>query len=60
MKDNAAKLLGLEDVIIKNVYENEDGFNIELEIPRRTHVCPCCGKETDRVHDYTDTKKSRT
>lgn len=52
MKDNTTKLLGLEDVIIKNVYENEDGFNIELEMPRRTHVCPCCGKETDRIHDY--------
>lgn len=52
MKDNTTKLLGLEDVIVKNVYENEDGCNIEIEQPRRKHVCPCCGNETDKIHDY--------
>lgn len=52
MEDNTAKLLGLEDVIVKNVYENESGCNIEVELPRRTHICPRCGKETDKIHDY--------
>lgn len=52
MKDNTTKLLGLEDVIVKNVYENEDGCNIEIEQPRRKHFCPCCGNETDKIHDY--------
>ncbi len=52
MKDNTTKLLGLEDVIVKNVYENESGCNIEVELPRRKHQCPNCGKETDHIHDY--------
>lgn len=52
MKDNTAKLLGLEDVIVKNVYENKSGCNIEVELPRRTHICPRCGNETDKIHDY--------
>lgn len=52
MKDYISELLGLEDVIVKNVYENEDGCNVELELPRRRHSCPCCGKGTDRIHDY--------
>lgn len=52
MKDYITELLGLEDVIVKNVYENEDGCNVELELPRRRHSCPCCGKGTDRIHDY--------
>ena len=40
MKDNTSKLLGLEDVIVKNVHENETGCCIELELPRRKHICP--------------------
>lgn len=51
-KDNTAKLLGLEDVFIKNVYEDESSCHIEIELPRRKHPCPCCGAETDRIHDY--------
>ena len=49
-EDNTAKLLGLEDVIIKKVREDESAHHIELELPRRKHSCPCCGAETDRMH----------
>ena len=52
MKDNTAKLLGLEDVIVKNVYEDEGRCHVELELPRREHKCPCCGASTDKIHDY--------
>lgn len=52
MKDNITKLLGLEDVIVKNVEENEREFEIYIELPRKTHECPCCGRNTDRIHDY--------
>ena len=52
MKDNTLKLLGLEDVIVKNVYENETGCCIEIELPRQKHICPCCQSETERIHDY--------
>lgn len=52
MKDNISKLLGLEDVIVKNVEENEKELEIEIELPRKAHKCPCCGSETDRIHDY--------
>ena len=30
MKDNTSKLLGLEDVIVKNVYENETGYTVMI------------------------------
>ena len=50
--DFTAKLLNLEEVIITNV-ENEGGIlHIHLELPRRDHVCPCCGEKTNRIHDY--------
>ena len=52
MKNNTAKLLGLEDVIVKNVYEDEGQCHVELELPRREHKCPCCGETTDKIHDY--------
>ena len=52
MENTTAKLLGLEDVIVKKVYEDTDGCHIEMLLPRREHRCPCCGSLTDRVHDY--------
>lgn len=52
MKDNTVKLLGLEDVITKNIWEDEKYRHIEIELPRRIHKCPCCGARTDRIHDY--------
>lgn len=52
MTDYTAKLLNLEDVIITKVENISDQLHIAIELPRRKHVCPCCGAETDRVHDY--------
>ena len=52
MKNYTTKLLNLEDVIITNVENNLDQLHIYIELPRKKHVCPCCGAETDRVHDY--------
>ena len=52
MTDYTAKLLNLEDVIITNVENISDQLHIYIELPRRKHVCPCCGAETDSVHDY--------
>ena len=52
MKDYTAEFLNLEDVIITNVENILDQLHISIELPRRKHVCPCCGAMTDRVHDY--------
>ena len=52
MKDYTAEFLNLEDVIITNVENILDQLHIDIELPRRKHVCPCCGAVTDRVHDY--------
>ena len=52
MTDYTAEFLNLEDVIITNVENILDQLHIHIELPRRTHVCPCCGAVTDRIHDY--------
>lgn len=51
-KDYTAKLLNLEDVIITSVENILDQLHIYIELPRRKHICPCCGAVTDCVHDY--------
>ena len=38
MTDNSAKILGLEDVIVKNVESNKDELHIELELPVESTV----------------------
>ena len=55
-EDNTAKLLGLEDITVKKIWEDESSRHIEIELPRRKHKCPCCGMETDRIHDYRKQK----
>ena len=52
MADYTAEFLNLEDVIITNVENISDQLHISIELPRRKHICPCCGAVTDRVHDY--------
>lgn len=51
-EDNTTKLLGLEGVIVKKVWDEGREKHIEIELPRRLHRCPCCSAETDRIHDY--------
>jgi transposase len=40
------KLLGLEEVIVKNINQFLDRTEIYMELPRKAHICPCCGQQT--------------
>lgn len=46
------ELLGLKEVIVKNVRQLPDRTEIIIELPRKPHLCPCCGRQTNHVHDY--------
>ena len=46
------KVLGLQEVMVKNIQENENSFEIEVEQERKECKCPCCGQRTDKIHDY--------
>ena len=46
------KLLGLKGVIVKNVRQLPQRIEIVVELPRKPHICPCCGHQTSCVHDY--------
>ena len=45
-------LLGLQEVNVKNIKENEESRIIEIELPRKECKCPVCGKHTSKIHDY--------
>ncbi len=46
------KITGLQDIEIKKIEETAEKIEIYMELNRRTHTCPNCGNETNRVHDY--------
>ena len=48
------KLLGLQEVNITNIEENEKNIVIYAEMERKEHNCICCGTATDAVHDYRE------
>ena len=50
--DFSEKILGLQEVMIKKVEEIDGKLFIYIEKERKMHTCPCCGEQTDHVHDY--------
>ena len=48
------KLLGLQDLIIGKIEDNEKEIHIYGEMKRKPHKCPCCGEFTDKIHDYRE------
>ena len=46
------KLLGLQGVEVKNIEENEEKYEISIEQPRKSCICPWCGAKTNKIHDY--------
>lgn len=54
--NNSAKLLNIEDVIVQKVENTGNELHVYMMLPRKMHKCPCCGSETNRVHDYRDQK----
>lgn len=52
MENYTAKLLGLEDVIVKKVWDEGQERHIHVVLPVKEHKCPCCGEVTSKIHDY--------
>lgn len=45
------KMLGMQDVEVKKIEEEEKKITIYIEMHRKECVCPVCGRKTRRVHD---------
>jgi len=50
--NNSEKLVGLQELEIKNVDENDGIMIISAEMYRKEQVCPCCKEKTNTIHDY--------
>ena len=50
------ELLGLKDVIITSIKQSSQYCIIHMQMPRKLHICPICGCETDMIHDYREQK----
>lgn len=53
MLSNCIKdLLDLKGVIVKSIKNFKDVVNIYVEMPISPHICPNCGAQTSKIHDY--------
>ena len=46
------KLINIEDVIVKKIIHSDSSVRIMLETIPKEHICPVCGRNTKRIHDY--------
>ena len=51
-KDYTTMQLDMEDVVLRNIQEDEEEITLEFELQQKEHLCPACGAATSRVHDY--------
>lgn len=46
------KILGMQDIEVKKVEENEKTIEIHAQLRRKEQKCPRCGCKTNVIHDY--------
>lgn len=46
------KLIGLQDVLVQNIEENNNNVYIYIEMKKKVCKCPCCNNDTIYIHDY--------
>lgn len=46
------KLINLQELIVKNIVQDQFSTTIYAQMPRKPHKCPCCNTSTDKIHDY--------
>lgn len=46
------KLINIEEVIVKKIIHSDSSVRIMLETKPKEHICPVCGRNTKRIHDY--------
>ena len=44
------KIIGYQEVIIKNIEEANENLYIHMMMKRKECVCPVCKRKTNRVH----------
>ena len=48
------KLIGLQHIEVEKIEKTENSIHIFCKLKQVPHKCPCCGKITDKIHDYRE------
>ena len=51
-EDYTTVILDLEGIEVKKAEQDGEELQIYIEMERKSQICPCCGEETQRIHDY--------
>ena len=46
------KLINLQELILKNIVQDQFSTTIYAQMPRKPHKCHCYNTSTDNIHDY--------
>lgn len=46
------KLIGIKDIIVTDISQDDFSTHIYFELPVKSHNCPCCHRPTSYIHDY--------
>ena len=49
---STSDIVGLQDLNINKVEQNDNSITIYAQLPRKPHSCPQCGNTTNKIHDY--------
>ena len=52
--NSTENLIGLQDLIIKKIETYDKEIHIFGQLERKQNKCPCCGAETNKIHDYRE------
>ena len=52
--DCTEELIGLQNLNVIRVENNKTEIYIYGKLNRKVHKCPCCGAETNKIHDYRE------
>lgn len=52
--NSTEKLIGLQDLIVTEIEQNEKEIHIYGKLKIKPNKCPACGKSTDKIHDYRE------
>lgn len=49
-----SKILDLKDCYVKKIIHGDSSTTFVISTKAKLSKCPCCGKETTKIHDYRD------
>lgn len=57
MSNYSRKMFRFKELNVKEIKNFEMETILKVEMPVKKHICPCCGKATQIIHDYLPERK---